>query len=78
MIELGRADGAEQHRISRQTSVERSWRQRRARLPDRLAAGGVLCEMKVVAVNVCDFAQNTHGLFSDFRAHPITRKDYDF
>ncbi len=77
MIELGRADGAEQHRISRQTSVKRSWRQRRSCLLDCFAAGNVLCEMKIVAVNVCDLAQNTHGLLRHFRADTVTGKDYD-
>jgi hypothetical protein len=33
--------------------------------------------MKVVAVNACDLAQNTHGLLSHFRAHTVTGKDDD-
>src|SRR5206468_853461 len=33
--------------------------------------------MKVVAVVVCDFAQNMHGLLSHFRADTVARQDYD-
>jgi len=31
-------------------------------------------EVEVVMVSTGDFAQHAHGLFGDFRTHPITRK----
>jgi hypothetical protein len=78
MIEIGRADRAQQHGISDYTGVKRSGRQWRAPTLDRHTTGVVFCELKVVAVDVCDLLQNTHGLFSNFRANAISRKDYDF
>jgi len=77
MIELGRTDCAKQNRISGEAGIKRGRRQRRSCLPDRFTAGSLLFEMKVVAVNVCDFAQKTHGLGGHFRSDSVTRKDYD-
>ncbi len=75
MIEIRRADRAEQDCISGQARIERSPRQRRSVLPDRVSTHRVFFEMKVVAVNVRDLAQNTHGLRSHFRSDTVTRKD---
>ena len=77
MIELWRSDRSQQNCVSSETGVERASRQWLASLLDRLAAGRVLFEMKVMAVSACDLAQDTHGLFSHFRPHTVTRKDHD-
>ena len=76
MIELWRSDRSQQNCVSSETGVERASRQWLASLLDRLAAGRVLFEMKVMAVSPCDLAQDTHGLFSHFRPHAVTRKDH--
>jgi hypothetical protein len=78
VIEIRRADRAQQHCVSDYTSVKRRCRQRRAPTLYCHATGVVFRELKVVAVNVCDLLQNTHGLFSNFRANSITRKDDNF
>jgi hypothetical protein len=48
-----------------------------ARRFDRSATRRMFFEDKRMAVDVCHFAQNMHGLLRHFRTNAITRKDYD-
>src|SRR4029077_6043181 len=73
-----RADSTEQHCVRSQTSVQRCPWQWRARAPDARTTGRVFFEVKVVAVDVCDFTQHTHGLLGHFRSDSVTGKDYYF
>ncbi len=75
MIESGRADRAQQHRVGAGTGIKGRPRQRQAPTLDGHPAGIVFGELKVVAVNVCYLAQDKHGLFGNFRADSVTRKD---
>ena len=76
MVELRRSDRSQQNGISSQTGVECGPRQWRSSLLNRLAAGRVLLEMKAMAVNARDLAQDTHGLFRHFRPYTVTWKDH--
>ena len=75
MIEFRRADRAQQNSVGGQAGVQRCRRQRRSRSVNRDPARLMFFEMKVVAVNVCYFAQNMDGLRGHFRANPVTGKN---
>src|SRR5436190_20486791 len=78
MVESRQPDCPKQNSIGSQARVECFLGQRRSGCRDRRPANQILPKLEVMAVNVCNFTQDTHGQFGYFRSYPISRKNSYF
>ena len=68
---LGASDGAEQDAVSRQTALERVFRQPVAKLVDSEATEGQLLQREVMLILACHSAQHAQCFSDHFRADSV-------
>src|SRR6185437_10920902 len=76
-IEIGAADGAQQHRVALQASVQRVRREGAAAGAVGGASKGLFLELEVVPGKFGHSLQYAHGFCRDLRADTVTRENCD-